>query len=304
MSSTQKIGVRRYADSMAFESHVLQVLIASPSDTKEARDETEKALHGWNSARALREQVILLPRRWESDSVPRMGGGDGQEVINSQLVDNSDIVIVIFNSKIGQATPRAISGTAEELERAVGQGKHVHVFFSDAPVSRDALESAKEVEEFKKSLETKGLYGSFSDAADLAYQVRNAIESDLQLMDLAAPTGRKIGSGGADPVVAYEFSREQELDSRGKIRYRTKNSRLEVTNHGDAAAENFTFTVTPVGNGELPILDRNATRVMIPARGSFSYPLLQMGGSASVLTLVMVWEEAGKAKTKTQTVSL
>jgi hypothetical protein len=289
---------------MAFDAHVLQVLIASPSDTKEARDETEKALHGWNSARAVREQVILLPRRWESDSVPRMGSGDGQEVINAQLVDSSDIVIVIFNSKIGQATPRAISGTAEELERAVDQGKHVHVFFSDAPVPRDALESAKEVEEFKKSLEAKGLYGSFSDAADLAYQVRNAIEADLQLMDLAAPTGRNAGQRGADPIASYEFHREQDVDNRGKIRYKTRNTRLEVTNHGEAAADNFTFTLTPVDGGELPMLERNTTGVTIPARGMFAYPLIQLGGSASVLTMEMAWEEHGKPKTKTQTVSL
>lgn len=236
--------------------------------------------------------------------MPRMGGGDGQEVINAQLVDNSDIVIVIFNSKIGQATPRAISGTAEELERAVSQGKHVHVFFSDAPVSRDALESAKEVEEFKKSLEAKGLYGSFSDAADLAFQVRNAIEADLELMNLAAPTGRNVGPRGADPVASYEFVREQDIDSRGKVRYRTRNSRLEVTNHGEAAAENFTFTLTPLEGGELPILERNTISVVIPAKGSFAYPLLQMGGSASVLTMEMAWEELGESKTKTQTVSL
>lgn len=289
---------------MAFDAHVLQVLIASPSDTKEARDETERALHGWNSARATREQVILLPRRWESDSVPRMGSGDGQEVINSQLVDGSDIVIVIFNSKVGQATPRAISGTAEELERAVDQGKHVHVFFSDAPVSRDALESAKEVEEFKKSLEAKGLYGTFSDAADLAYQVRNAIEADLQILDLAAPTGRKAGPAGADPVAYYEFQREQDFDSRGKVRYRTRNTRLQVTNHGEASAEDFTFTLTPVDAGELPMLDRNEIGVTIPAKGSFSYPLIQLGGGASVLTMEMSWAERGTSKTKRQTVSL
>lgn len=289
---------------MAFQAHVLQVLIASPSDTKEARDETEKSLHGWNSARSLREQVILLPRRWEADSVPRLGNGDGQEVINAQLVDDSDIVIVIFNSKVGQATPRAISGTAEELERAVSQGKHVHVFFSDAPVSREALESAQKVEEFKKSLESRGLYGVFSDPADLAYQVRNAIEADLQLMNLAVPTGRNVVPEGADPVASYECEREQEIDSRGKVRYKTRNSRLEVTNHGDKVAKNFSFTITPIDDEEPPSVERNTVNVEIPAKGSFSYPLFQWMGSSTMLSLEMTWEEDGEVKKRSQTVSL
>lgn len=289
---------------MAFQAHVLQVLIASPSDTTEARDATEQSLHGWNSARSLREQVILLPRRWESDAVPRIGEGDGQEVINAQLVDDSDIVIVIFNNKVGRATPRAISGTAEELERAVSQGKHVHVFFSDAPVDRRDLESAQEVEEFKSSLATRGLYGVFSDPADLAYQVRNAIEKDLQFMSLAAPTGRNLGTEGADPVASYEFDREPETDARGKVRYKTKNSRLEITNHGNKVAKDFSFTVIPVGDDQPPNIERSQIKAEIPARASFSYPLFQWMGSATVVKLEMSWEEGGEIKTKNQTVSL
>lgn len=290
---------------MPFNAHVLQVLIASPSDTLEARDETEKSLHSWNSSRAKREQVILLPRRWESDSIPRMGGGDGQEVINSQLVDDSDIVIVIFNSKIGAATPRAISGTAEELERALKQGKHVHVYFSDALVPRDALESAKEVEQFKKSLQSQGLYGTYSDAADLGFQVRNAIEADLEAMNLASPTGRSVAPRGADPVASYEYEREQDIDSRGKMRYRTRNSRLEIVNHGDTTAENFTLTLTPVGEGDLPIIDDPGDfKPTIVGKGKFSYLVFPHMGSAGVVQAEMSWDESGERKVKTQHVTL
>jgi hypothetical protein len=68
---------------MAFDAHVLKVLIASPGDTAEERDAVERSLHGWNASRAEREQVILLPRRWESDAVPRLGGG-GQSITVAQ----------------------------------------------------------------------------------------------------------------------------------------------------------------------------------------------------------------------------
>ena len=57
------------------------------------RDAVETALHDWNDHRGDREGVVLRLRRWETGSVPTMGRGGPQSVINSQLVDKSDIVI-------------------------------------------------------------------------------------------------------------------------------------------------------------------------------------------------------------------
>ncbi|MHA7274806.1 hypothetical protein ACX80Z_15430 [Arthrobacter sp. TMT4-20] len=288
---------------MSFQSHVLQVLFASPSDTKEARDETEKSLHGWNGSRAEREQVILLPRRWETDSVPVMGNGDGQEIINSQLVEKSDIVVVIFNSKIGQATARALSGTVEELEKAVADGKRVHVYFSDAPVSRDSLESAQEVEAFKRTLESKGLYGSYSDPTDLGFKVRQAIESDLEHLNLAIPSGRPTRTG-ADPVAKHAFDREQHFDSRNKMSYRNRNHRLIVENHGDTGMENFTFEMTSLDDDVSPEIYGREVAPSIPAKGEYAWILSFHMGSSQSVQMDMKWEENGVEKTKTQSVSL
>jgi hypothetical protein len=53
-----------------------------------------------------RPRVVLLPRNWKSDAVPRLGSEGAQGVINKQLVDKADIVIALFDSRLGQATPR------------------------------------------------------------------------------------------------------------------------------------------------------------------------------------------------------
>jgi hypothetical protein len=132
---------------MAFDAHVLKVLIASPGDTTEERDAVTRSLHGWNAARAEREQVILLPTRWETDAVPRLGAS-GQGVINEQLVDKADIVIALFDTRLGMATEAAVSGTAEEIERAHAAGKPVHVYFSDEPIPRGA--DLRQVEALEK----------------------------------------------------------------------------------------------------------------------------------------------------------
>src|SRR5690606_15199984 len=100
------------------------------------RDSVEQSLHAWNTDRAEAASVILLPRRWESGVVPELTGEDGQSVINHQLVDGADIIVGVFSQTLGSATPRAASGTAEELQRARDAGKPVHVYFSEMPIDR------------------------------------------------------------------------------------------------------------------------------------------------------------------------
>lgn len=117
---------------MPYVATVLRVMIASPSDVPEARDAVEKAVHGWNDANARNKGVILQPWRWETSAVPVMGAHP-QKLINAQGVDDSDIVFALFGGRLGSPTPDAISGTAEEIDRALELGKPVHLYFSTAP---------------------------------------------------------------------------------------------------------------------------------------------------------------------------
>ena len=51
-----------------------------------------------------------------------------QSILNRQLVDEADIVVGLFHSRLGQPTSRGASGTAEEIDRSVERGVKVHVF--------------------------------------------------------------------------------------------------------------------------------------------------------------------------------
>lgn len=289
---------------MGFNANVLEVLIASPGDTLEVRNAVEDALHGWNANRSEREQVVLMPRRWETNAVPTMGE-TGQETINAQLVDKCDIVIALFDSRLGQATKKAVSGTAEEIERASDGGKPVHVWFSDAPVSRENLEAATEVAEFRKTLEDKGLLGGYADAADLAYQVRNAVEADLEWLDLAAPTGRSLPKVGAEPVASYDYRIEQKTDSKGKTRTSRQGHRITVTNRGGIAAEDFTFDLEPMDDLDIPDVIYGGTKPTIAGNGGdFSWIVSPDMGTSLSVNMVLKWTEEGEEKSRTQSLSL
>jgi nucleoside 2-deoxyribosyltransferase len=138
------------------------VLIASPGDTGRERDAVEKALHGWNNARAEHEQIHLAPWRWELHAVPELGGS-AQAIIDRQAVDACDVVIAVFNAYLGTATDNAASGTAHEIIRAHRAGKPVHVYFSTEPLPRETKpHELKRLNDFKAEMRAEGLLGDYA----------------------------------------------------------------------------------------------------------------------------------------------
>lgn len=200
---------------MGFDAHVLKVMISSPGDTTEEVEAVKNALHGWNGSRSESAQTILLPRFWKTDAVPTMSSTGGQSVINSQLLDDADIVIALFDSRLGKETDTAVSGTAEEIERAADNGTPVHVWFSDEPIDRKSADFAElaRLQQFRDELEKKGLLGVYSDLNDLSYKIRDAIESDINDMGLGAPSVKRKGEHALPRLRV-----DRELDGRGKER--------------------------------------------------------------------------------------
>jgi hypothetical protein len=290
-------------DAMPFDAHVLRVLIASPGDTKEERDAVERSLHGWNASRAEREQVILLPARWETDAVPRLGGS-GQSIINDQLVDEADIIIALFDSRLGKATEQAVSGTAEEIQRAHEVGKPVHVYFSQEPLPRDTdPKQLAALQKFQKSLEPQGLLGTYANPDDLGFQVRNAVEHDLKHLGLGAVAPRQAVEEHAVLRATYEFEREPEVDNRGRTKYKTRRTRIRVTNHGLVTAEKASIALEPLGDREAPMLHDTDVQPDIIATSHYDYPVITYAGSGNV-NVVMTWHEGESEQTITQALAL
>src|SRR4051794_36486416 len=103
---------------MPFQSTVFQVLVAGPSDVSEERSIVYEELLEWTRSHLQAERVVLWPLHWETDSHPEVGG-DPQSLLNQQIVDSCDAIIAVFGTRIGAATPRALSGTVEEIFRLV-----------------------------------------------------------------------------------------------------------------------------------------------------------------------------------------
>lgn len=156
------------------------VLVASPGDALPERGIVRDRLVDWNIERGRREQVHLAPWLWERHATAEVGGRP-QAIINRQAVDQADVVVAFFDSRLGSSTGVDVSGTAEEIRRAHELGKPVHVYFSNEPIPRDAdMDQLAALREFKEELATNALLGEYSDPADLAGQVIRAIERDIE----------------------------------------------------------------------------------------------------------------------------
>jgi len=152
---------------MSFRANVLKVMIASPGDVSEERRIVTEEIYRWNDANASARNLVVLPVKWETHSTPQMGGPP-QTIINRQILNDADIVIGIFGTRIGTPTEKHVSGTVEEIKEHVAAGKTAKVYFSDVPVSPSELiaEQYASVKKFRQECQSMGLYATFRSIDD------------------------------------------------------------------------------------------------------------------------------------------
>lgn len=289
---------------MPIQTITLSVLIASPGDTAPDRDVVEDAIRSWNSDHTLRRKIHLLPLRWELGAVPLVGQKDAQEVINEQFADEADVVIAVFNSRLGQATKRAASGTAEEILRARDRGAAVHVFFSDAPVPRDHdPDQLAALNSFRTELQEHGLTGTYVSADDLRAKVRTCLEHDAYKAGNLNSDEPNHSHPGAVLRSTHHWETEPKQDSRGRIKTRRVRHRLRVENLGNAPAEDVVVEMKPVEEGHNPHLLGELTAGRIPPTSFVDFPIAISMGTARQGTIIHRWTEAGQEHSEEQTIS-
>jgi hypothetical protein len=162
----------------------LELFIASPSDLNEEREAVDRVLDDLNSTFLRGKDVEIVPRKWENDTYTKYAGNDAQFLVNGQIGDSYDAVLVMFWSRIGSATPRALSGTVEELERAIYRFErtgrpHIMPYFKTAglnPYDVD-LDQIKGVQSLHTLMQRGGLVRKFETIKEF----ERALQKDLIL---------------------------------------------------------------------------------------------------------------------------
>jgi nucleoside 2-deoxyribosyltransferase len=166
---------------MPTEVQLYRVFIASPSDVTQERDVVREEIARWNSMHSESMKIVLLATGWEKDATPDLSER-GQAVINRQLVDNCDLLIGIFWTRIGTPTPEAESGTVEEIERAVAEGKRCIVYFSDknVPVLKVDQQQYEQLQQYKNELNKRGLTASYEKISEFKEKIYDHVTQAIQ----------------------------------------------------------------------------------------------------------------------------
>lgn len=152
---------------MSYTAKVFNVMIASPGDVASERAIIRDVIYEWNAVHSSARDIVLLPIGWESHSSPEMGASP-QTIINNQILDKCDLLIGVFWTRLGTPTKEHPSGTVEEIEKHIQSGKLAMLYFSGQPVVMESvdLEQYIELQKFKESCQSRGLYESYDSHSD------------------------------------------------------------------------------------------------------------------------------------------
>lgn len=188
-----------------FEAIVYKVLVASPGDVAEERDTISDVISRWNHLNAEELKVVLLPVRWETHSAPLMGERP-QRVINEQVVTTCDMAVGVFWTRLGSPTGASESGTTEEIEWFIENGKPVMLYFSSQAIepAKLDLDQYSALKDFEKRMQKIGLTGSYSNISDLREQLLNQISINVRRLISGATIEMPDAKSAKEKVAAIK----------------------------------------------------------------------------------------------------
>ncbi|HEU4407292.1 MAG TPA: hypothetical protein VFS43_18635 [Polyangiaceae bacterium] len=162
-------------------------LIISPSDVTPERNAVESAIEEWNKTSGRTMDVRIECVRWEKDAQPGLSEAP-QDAINRQLVDDSDMGIAIFWSRLGTPTKTHPSGSVEEIERLLAKKSNIMPYMCERNVPKAKIdpEQIAAVRRVEADFQKRGLLGTFKNPNDLAAKIRHDLTGFM--MSLKART--------------------------------------------------------------------------------------------------------------------
>ncbi|MDP1624436.1 MAG: hypothetical protein Q8L64_01575 [bacterium] len=187
---------------MSRKPNILRVFVASPSDVKKDGERIKSIIDDVNKEIGSSSGTQLEFVSDKTDVPPGIGEYP-QDVINKKINDEYEVFIGIMGKIFGTPTKVALSGTAEEFERAftrhtVSPGSvSIMFYFKKANINPDEinLEQTKLIREFRKNLgEKKGaLWDEYKTMREFDRKIR------LHLHD-AVRTSQKAKKARVKPV--------------------------------------------------------------------------------------------------------
>jgi sugar-specific transcriptional regulator TrmB len=162
--------------------------------------------------------------------------GPPQSIINRIVLDHCDLLVGIFWTRIGTATTEYVSGAVEEIERHIATGKPAMIYFSEAPVKPDLLNSRqyKLLQKFKNYCRPKGLYEGFSSVEDFKSKFKDQLQIILKTYFKVSKDNNSASNSISVPTdkesAEMLSSDEQRILKAASLNYDGTIRRLRISN--------------------------------------------------------------------------
>lgn len=165
---------------MAYQATILNVMIASPSDVAEERQLVRDAIYEWNAIHSKQSNIMLNPVGWEHNVAPQMGSRP-QEIINNSILNDSDILIGIFWTRIGSPTGEYVSGTIEEITKHCEKNKLASIYISQKPYPDHInLEQLQHLRDQKEIWLKEGLLDFYDNSLSFKQKIKDHLSVHIQ----------------------------------------------------------------------------------------------------------------------------
>lgn len=170
---------------------VYDMLLSCPRDVLDLKDTIDACVKSFNASIGEVNNVRIELKHWSTDSFSQ-SGDKPQNILNRQFVEDCDLCVALLGIRFGTPTDNYDSGTEEEIEKMLEQGKQVFLYFVERNVdpSKIDLEQYKKVQEFKKKYADKGVYTIVKSVEELRSNFQNALS--LYFIKLVAPNTTQL----------------------------------------------------------------------------------------------------------------
>jgi hypothetical protein len=291
---------------------IRQCLISAPGDVP-ATDLSivHKEINRWNGVYGPTFATAVTPISWGTHAAAEFGDAP-QEILNKQIVDDCDMCIALFARRLGTATRRAESGTAEEIQRLSEAGKYVGVLRSRRPVDLPAsgITQLRKLEKYLSKISSTALVLEYSNYSELVGHVNNilpaAVASDQSRSVSELADATSIPQSYAEVWPRLESEDRVRTSSRGELRT-SRNWSLVFANTGTSPARDVRFKLeAPDGGLTWRVMERSEDgepdiEILAPHGGEARFPVFPVLAAGPQARCTVTWTDERGEQSNTAT---
>jgi hypothetical protein len=178
-------------DETVFTAHVAEVVIAAPDDTGRLRNTVDQTLNWWNSARAERDRIVLLPSCGRQHTTP-------EGLDHADNLDRCDVFIAIIDP-----SRRSVDDAIADVLRAKRAGKFALAWFvAQPPPNGLNTDDQAWLSDATQRLTKEGIVPRYVGHGDSLFDsdLQSAISADLTYATLSTLAGRFDSASAARQV--------------------------------------------------------------------------------------------------------